>query len=101
MRSANLEARPRTLLGQAIARLLGTHYSTVFRHMRSEAFAERERRSDAGHSLLDPWQHVVFEHWNSGRRHGRQVFRALQQHGYRGVYPTLARYLALSQHRHC
>jgi len=35
----------------------------------------------------------VFEHWNSGRRHGRQMFRMLQRGGYRGSYPTLARYL--------
>ena len=39
------------------------------------------------------WQHVVLEHWNSGRRHGRQMFRMLQTDGYRGSYPTLARYL--------
>ncbi len=79
--------------GQAIARHLGISRSTVFRHLRSEAFPERKGRGDAGHSLLDPWQHVVFEHWNSGRRHGRQMFRTLQQNGYRGSYPTLARYL--------
>ena len=79
--------------GQAIARHLGISRSTVFRHLRSEAFPERKSRGDAGHSLLDPWQHVVFEHWNIGRRHGRQMFRTLQQNGYRGSYPTLARYL--------
>ena len=78
---------------QAIARHLGIHCSTVFRHLRSEGFAERKRRGDAGHSLLDPWQHIVLEHWNSGRRQGRQMFRTLQQDGYRGSYPTLARYL--------
>ena len=78
---------------QAIARHLGIHCSTVFRHLRSEVLPERKRRGDAGHSLLDPWQHVVFEHWNSGRRQGRQMFRTLQQDGYRGSYPTLARYL--------
>jgi transposase len=54
---------------------------------------ERKDRRDAGHSLLDPWQHVVLEHWNNGRRHGRRLFRTLQQDGYRGSYPTLARYL--------
>jgi len=79
--------------GQAIARHLGISRSTVFRHLRSEAFPERKSRGDAGHSLLDPWQHVVFEHWNSGRHHGRQLFRTLQQNGYRSSYPTLARYL--------
>ena len=79
--------------GQAIARHLGISRSTVFRHLRSEAFAERKGRRDAGHSLLDPWQDVVLEHWNSDRRHGRELFRTLQDDGYRGSYPTLARYL--------
>ncbi len=75
------------------ARHLGISRSTVFRHLRSEAFPERKSRRDAGHSLLDPWQHVVFEHWNNGHRHGRRMFRTLQKDGYRGSYPTLARYL--------
>jgi transposase len=79
--------------GQAIARHLGISRSTVFRHLRSETFPERKGRRDAGHSLLDPWQHVVLERWNSGRRHGRRLFRTLQNDGYRGSYPTLARYL--------
>ncbi len=79
--------------GQAIARHLGISRSTVFRHLRSESFPERKGRGDAGHSLLDPWRHVVLEHWNGGRRRGRQMFRTLQQIGYRGSYPTLARYL--------
>ena len=79
--------------GEAIARHLGISRSTVFRHLRSETFPERKGRADAGHSLLDPWQHVVFEHWNSGRRHGRQMFHTLQQNGYRGSYSTVARYL--------
>ena len=51
--------------GEAIARHLGISRSTVFRHLRSETFPERKGRADAGHSLLDPWQRVVFEHWNS------------------------------------
>ena len=79
--------------GQAIARHLGISRATVFRHLRSEAFPERKGRGDAGHSLLDPWQDVIIEHWNSDRRHGRQLFRTLQNNGYRGSYPTLARYL--------
>jgi len=87
------ELRGQGYSGQAIARHLGISRSTVFRHLRSEAFPERKDRADAGHSLLDPWQHVVLEHWNNGRRHGRQMFRTLQQNGYRGSYPTLARYL--------
>ena len=87
------ELRGQGYSGQAIARHLGISRSTVFRHLRSEVFPERKGRRDAGHSVLDPWQHVVLEHWNNGRRHGRRLFRTLQKDGYRGSYPTLARYL--------
>ena len=87
------ELRGQGYSGQAIARHLGISRSTVFRYLRSEVFPERKGRRDAGHSVLDPWQHVVLEHWNTGRRHGRRLFRTLQKDGYRGSYPMLARYL--------
>jgi len=79
--------------GETIARHLGISRASVFRHLRHNTFPERERRADAGRSLLDPWQHVVLDHWNNGRRDGRWLFRTLQQQGYRGSYATLARYL--------
>src|SRR3954468_2237136 len=61
--------------------------------LRSEAFPERRTRRDAGHSLIDPWQSVVIEHWNEGRRNGCTLLRDLQQLGYRGSYATLMYYL--------
>ena len=79
--------------GQAIARHLGISRATVFRHLRTEVFPERKGRRDAGQSLLDPWRKAVLEYWNNGHRRGRRLFRALQKDGYRGSYPTLARYL--------
>ncbi len=79
--------------GRVIARHLGISRATVFRHLRSAAFPERKSHRGSGRSLLDPWQHVVFEHWNNGHRHGRQLFSTLQKDGYRGSYPTLTRYL--------
>ncbi len=78
---------------EAIARHLGIGRASVFRNLRHEAFPERERRTDAGRSLLDPWQDAVLGHWNSGRRDGRGLFRELRQQGYRGSYATLSRYL--------
>lgn len=56
-------------------------------------FPERKGRRDAGHSRLDQWRDVVLEHWNGDRRHSRKMFQDLQQRGYRGSHPTLARYL--------
>ena len=78
---------------EAIARHLGVSRASVFRNLRHEAFPERERRADAGRSLLDPWQDAVLGHWNSGRRDGRGLFRLLRQRGYQGSYATLSRYL--------
>jgi transposase len=79
--------------GETITRHLGIGRSTVFRYLRHKTFPERERRADAGRSLLDPvsasltslrgiaarWQHVVLDHWNNGRRDGRWLFRTLQK----------------------
>jgi len=79
--------------GEKIAPHLGISRTTVYRHLRSEMFPERKGRSDAGHSQLDAWRHVVLEHWNGDRRNSRKMFQDLQQRGYRGSYPTLARYL--------
>ena len=75
------------------ARHLGIGRASVFRNLRHEMLPERERRADAGHSLLDPWQDAVLGHWTSGRRDGRGLFRTLRQQGYRGSYATLSRYL--------
>jgi len=79
--------------GRRLGLHLGVSRSTVYRYLRSEVFPERKRRSDAGHSRLDAWRDVVLEHWNGERRNSRKMFQDLQQRGYRGSYPTLARYL--------
>lgn len=79
--------------GEKIAPHLGVSRSTVYRYLRSEVFPERKRRPDAGHSRLDAWRDIVLEHWNGDRRNSRKMFQDLQQLGYRGSYPTLARYL--------
>ena len=79
--------------GHAIARHLGIARSTAYRCLRGETFPERKGRSDAGHSLIDPWAPFVIERWTSGHRNGRRLFGELRQRGYRGSYPTLARYL--------
>jgi transposase len=78
--------------GHAIARRLGLGRSTVVRYLRHETFPERKGRSDVGRSLLDPWKPLLLKRWNAGQRDGRRLFRELQGRGYRGSYPTLARY---------
>jgi transposase len=79
--------------GDRIGLRLGISRRTVCRHLRSEAFPERRTRRDAGRSRIDPWQSVVMEHWNDGRRNGCTLLRELQRLGYRGSYATLMRYL--------
>jgi transposase len=78
--------------GHAIARQLGLGRSTVARYLRHETFPERKGRSDVGRSLLDPWKPLLLKRWNAGQRDGRRLFHELQRQGYRGSYPTLARY---------
>jgi transposase len=78
--------------GAQIARQLGLGRHTVRRYLRHECFPERQRRRDTGHSVLDPWKPVIVERWNGGCRHSRRLFHELQQQGYRGSYPTVARY---------
>ena len=41
---------------EAIARHLGIGRASMFRNLRHQVFPERERRADAGRSLLDPCQ---------------------------------------------
>jgi transposase len=79
--------------GAQIARRLGLGRRTVLRYLKHERFPERQGRSDAGKSrLLDPWKPVILQRWNGGCRHSRRLFYELQRQGYRGSYPTLARY---------
>jgi transposase len=77
--------------GEKIAPHLGIGRATVYRHLRSEAFPERKGRSDAGRSRLEPWRHVVLEHWDGDRRNSPAVFRELQRHGRQGSHPTRVR----------
>jgi transposase len=78
----------------AIARHLGIGRATVFRYLHDDELPERKSRRDRGRSQVDRWRQIVRDHWNSGRRNGRWLFGILrQQHGYRGSYATLARYL--------
>jgi transposase len=78
--------------GEAIARHLGISRRTVVRYLRHETFPERRARSDGGRSRLDRWKPIVLERWNAGCRNSRRLFHEIQRQGYRGSYPTLARY---------
>ena len=78
--------------GRAIARQLQIAKGTVFRYLRSPAFAERTLYKRRGHSILTPYKDTVLEHWNRGCHDALRLFHILQQQGYRGSYATVARY---------
>jgi transposase len=79
--------------GEEIARHLGIGRTTTYRHLKSEVLPERQRRSDAGRSSVDPWGEWVIERWNSGHRNGKQMLRELRAMGFDGNYATVLRYL--------
>ena len=79
--------------GESIAHHLGIGRTTIYRHLKSEAFPERRGRSDAGRSSMDPWRDWIIERWNRGQRNGRQTLRDLRAKGFTGNYATVLRYL--------
>jgi transposase len=78
--------------GWAIAQPLGIGKNTVYRYLRTETLPERQRRADRGRSMLTPYHAYLLERWNAGHRDALRLFRELQQRGYAGSYPTVARY---------
>jgi transposase len=79
--------------GHAIAAHLGIGKSTVFRYLRTATLLERTRRADRGRSLLNPYKPYLLERWNAGCRGALRLYGELQQRGYPGSYPTVARYV--------
>jgi transposase len=77
---------------RAIAQHLGMGRWTVVRYLQVPTFPERKGRSDKGKSLLTPYKEYLLKRWNAGCWDARQLFRAIQRHGYTGSYPTVARY---------
>jgi transposase len=76
----------------AIAQHLGIGKNTVYRYRRLTTLPERQRRADRGRSSLTPYHAYLLARWNAGHRDAARLFRELQQRGYAGSYPTVARY---------
>jgi transposase len=77
---------------QAIAQHLGMGRWTVVRYLQAPTCPERKGRSATGKSVLTPYKASILKRWNAGCRDARQLFRAIQRHGYTGSDPTVARY---------
>ena len=78
--------------GEAIARQLGMGRTTVYRYLHTPTFPERKGRADRGQSVLNPYKDYLVQRWNAGCRDTRQLCAELRPRGYRGSYPTVARY---------
>jgi transposase len=76
----------------AIARHVGMSARTVQRDLQTATFPGRQRRSDCGQSLLDPYKAALLERWNAGCHTAAQLFRDLKQRGYTGSYGLIAAY---------
>jgi transposase len=80
--------------GRAIADHLGIGKATVTRYLHSSTFPERQGRSDRGkRSLLNGYKDHLVKRWNEGCQEALALFHEIVQQGYRGSYPTVARYV--------
>jgi transposase len=77
----------------AIAQQVGLSLRTVQRDLCSTIFAGRQRRSDLGGSILNPYKPYLLERWNAGCHTAMRLFRELRQRGYAGSYAIVAAYV--------
>ncbi len=77
----------------AIVQQVGLSLRTVQRDLRSASFAGRQRRSDLGESVLNPYKPYLLERWNAGCHTAMRLFRDLRQRGYAGCYGIVAAYV--------
>jgi transposase len=66
--------------------------ATLSQGLHAPTFPERKGRADRGQSLLNPYKDYLVQRWNAGCRDTRQLCAELRHRGYRGSYPTVARY---------
>ena len=76
-----------------IAHHLGMGKRTVYTYLSHDSFPEWQPPSRQYGSSLDPYKFYLFEQWQQGKRHAKQLFEEIQQHGFTGSYAMVARYL--------
>jgi transposase len=77
----------------AIAQQVGLSLRTVQRDLCNTIFAGRQRRSDLGESILNPYKPYLLERWNAGCHTALRLLRELRQRGYAGSYAIVAAYV--------
>jgi transposase len=77
----------------AIAHQVGLSRRTAQRYLQNPTVPERQPRHGRDRSLLDPYKALLLAGWNSGCRHGSQLFRTIRSQGFRGQYGIVALYV--------
>jgi transposase len=84
------ELNQRGVSQKAIAQTLGVHPKTVRRYLRRlDPRVRRRKRS----RLLEPFQAYIEKRWAEGCRNAAQIFREIQEMGYRGQSTILREYV--------
>jgi hypothetical protein len=73
-----------------MAQPIGLSERTVQRDLRTTTLAGRQRRSECGHGVLDPYKAALRERWNAGCYTAMRRFRDLQQRSDTGSYARVA-----------
>lgn len=81
------------LTAKQIAQQVGISLKSIHRYLKQPTFCERQKRSDRGQGVLDPYKPYLLERWNKGFRDGRQLYEELKTLGYQHSYNVVAAYL--------
>ncbi|HEY9659792.1 MAG TPA: transposase, partial [Allocoleopsis sp.] len=83
-----------------IAHHLGMGERTVYTYLSAPTFPERQPTIRKRGSGLEAYKPCLQQQWSLGHQQTKALFEEIQQHGYQGSYPTVARFtqqLRLSQ----
>jgi transposase len=75
-----------------IAHHLGIGLRTVYTYLSAATFPERQPTIRQQGSGLEAYKPYLQQQWRLGNRQTKALFQDIQQQGYKGSYPTLARF---------
>jgi transposase len=75
-----------------IAYHLGIGVRTVYTYLSAAIFPERQPTIRQQGSGLEAYKSYIQQQWRLGNRQTKALFQDIQQQGYKGSYPTLARF---------
>jgi transposase len=96
---AVIELHQKGMKMRAIARQLGFSRATVRRYIKAGRFPDVSRRARRS-SILDAYLPYLQQRWTEGCHNGLQLYREIEQKGYRGSRPTVSRWAAQMRKLH-